>query len=149
MVYALSADVLVRSMSFATSSCPILVLLCDTRSVPVYYRETSMDSPLTALETFDSARGSPGVAFGTRSVVKLDYSILVRLALTGVTGGMVSWQCVCGREDHDNGERAMWSTTFSFCSLLTVATAAPSCELAPFAFPLDLELARRSNTLLA
>jgi hypothetical protein len=72
---------------------------------------------LTALETFDPARGSSGVAFGTRSVVKLDYSILVRLALTGVTGGIVSWQCVCSREDedqdHDNVERAMWSTTFS------------------------------------
>jgi hypothetical protein len=70
-VYALSADVFERSMFFATSSGPTLVLLCDTRPVPVYYCETPMDSPLTALETFDPARGSPGVAFGTRSVVKL------------------------------------------------------------------------------
>jgi hypothetical protein len=50
-VYALSADVLERAMFLATSSGPILVLLCDTRPVPVYYCETPMDSPLTALET--------------------------------------------------------------------------------------------------
>lgn len=31
-----------------------------------------MGSMVTGLETFDPARGSPGVAFGTRSV-KLDY----------------------------------------------------------------------------
>lgn len=34
-----------------------------------------MDTGQTGLETFDPARGSPGVASGTRSVVKLDYSV--------------------------------------------------------------------------
>jgi hypothetical protein len=51
-VYALSADVRERSMSFATGSGPTLVLLCDTRSVPVYYCETPMVFPLDCSRDF-------------------------------------------------------------------------------------------------
>jgi hypothetical protein len=144
-VYALSADVLERAMFFATSSGPILVLLCDTRPVPVYYCETPMDSPLTALETFDPARGYPGVAFGTRSVVKLDYSILVRLALTGVTGGMGSWQCVCSRERH-NGERVIWSTTFSLSVSLVTVGNCPLLRARSLRFPPGPGTCTRSNS---
>lgn len=73
LLEALSAGVLGKLLFLGRSSWRTLVLLCDTRPVPVYYSETSMDSRQTALETFDPARGPPGVAFGTRSVVKLDY----------------------------------------------------------------------------
>jgi hypothetical protein len=75
----------------AGSSRLIQVLLCDTPPAPVYDSEASMNSLQTTLETFDPARGCPGVAFGARSVVKIDYSVMVvRLALTGVTSSVVS-----------------------------------------------------------
>jgi hypothetical protein len=78
MLDALGADVRVLSFFLAGSRRAMLILLCDNRSVAVLHSETAMDSGQTALETFDPARGSPGVAFGTRSVVKLDYTTRYR-----------------------------------------------------------------------
>ena len=76
---ALSADVLVRWLFLAGRGCAMLILLCDSRSVLGQLSETSNGLSLsfslsfTSNETFDAARGSPGVvAFGTRSVVKSD-----------------------------------------------------------------------------
>jgi hypothetical protein len=53
-----------------------------------------MDSGQTTLETFDPARGSPGVAFGTRSVVKLDYNAVQDWTREAGVGGRDRRACV-------------------------------------------------------
>jgi len=62
-------------------------------------------------ETFDAARGSPGlVAFGTRSVVKLDgldwLDGLVRRGVDGREGDGVCVCCLCSTVE----KRAMYSS---------------------------------------
>jgi hypothetical protein len=99
---ALSADVLVRWLFLAGSRRAILILLCDSRPVLEELFKTS--NGLSSLsghwrETFDAARGSPGlVAFGTRSVVKLDgldwLDGLVRRGVDGRDGGGCCWYVV-------------------------------------------------------
>ena len=73
MLDALGADVLVLSLFLAGSRRAMVILLCDSRPVLGELSETFQWVLSQGNETFDAARGSPGVvAFGTRSVVKLD-----------------------------------------------------------------------------
>jgi hypothetical protein len=105
----------------------MLILLCDNRPVLGELSETFQCVLSQGNETFDAARGSPGVvAFGTRSVVKLDgldwLAGWVGLVRRGVDGRDCN-ACVCvyvvesGRTEQQctATEQGVRATTFSLC----------------------------------